>query len=103
MVTYLGASTAPGDDVSDADRQQQQRDRAKQEPCKPIGQSFASAQSPTMLPHSDCVHRAHFRLDIQVKKGPEDLKRVELEQRKGNNRRRARPRRARPKRPRIER
>ena len=79
----LGGSTAPGDDVSDTDREQQQRDRTKQEPCKPIGQPFASAESPAVVPHSDRVHRAYFRLDIQVKKGSEDLDRVELEQRQG--------------------
>jgi hypothetical protein len=88
MVTYLPASATPGDDVSDTDRQQQQRDRAEQQPRNPIGQSFAAAQSPTMLPHPDCVHRPYFRLDIRLKKGSEDLERVELEQRQENNRRR---------------
>jgi hypothetical protein len=81
MVTCLSASATPGDDVSDTDRHQQQRDRAKQQPRKPIGQSFAAAQSPTMLPHPDCVHRPYFRLDVRLKKGSEDLERVELEQR----------------------
>lgn len=77
-----GASTAHDDEVvSNSDGQQQQRNRAKHQPRKPVAHSFTSAQSRPVVARSDCMHRADFRFGIQVRKESGDLKRVEFEKR----------------------